>query len=70
MKDPRYGKDLHENEDIDLASFISSAKLCEVRGTLTLGTRTTGITVGDYYKIADGSGNHLGSARVSSYFYK
>ena len=66
MKDPRYGKDLNENEDIDLASFISSAKLCEVRGTLTLGTRTAGITVGDYYKIADGSGNHLGSARVSA----
>ena len=66
MKDPRYGKDLDENEDIDLASFISSAKLCEVRGTLTLGTRTTGITVGDYYKLADGSGNHLGSARVSA----
>jgi hypothetical protein len=66
MKDPRYGKDLNENEDIDLASFISSAKLCEVRGTLTLGTRTAGITVGDYYKLADGSGNHLGSARVSA----
>ena len=66
MKDPRYGKDLDVNNDIDLASFISSAKLCEVRGTLTLGTRTAGITVGDYYKLADGSGNHLGSARVKS----
>ena len=66
MKDERYGKNLDENNDIDLASFISSAKLCEVRGTLTLGTRTSGITVGDYYKLTDGSSNHLGSARVSS----
>ena len=66
MKDVRYGKNLDINNDIDLASFISSAKLCEVRGTLTLGTRTAGITVGDYYKLADGSGNHLGSARVSA----
>jgi hypothetical protein len=66
MKDPRYGKNLDVNNDVDLASFISSAKLCEVRGTLTLGTRTTGITVGDYYKLADGSGNHLGSGRVKS----
>ena len=66
MKDPRYGKNLDVNNDIDLASFISSAKLCEVRGTLTLGTRTSGITVGDYYKLEDGSGNHLGSARVKS----
>jgi len=66
MKDERYGKNLDVNNDVDLASFISSAKLCEVRGTLTLGTRTTGITVGDYYKLADGSGNHLGSARVKS----
>ena len=66
MKDVRYGKNLDINEDIDLASFISAAKLCEVRGTLTLGTRTTGITVGDYYKIADASSNHLGSGRVKS----
>jgi hypothetical protein len=66
MKDVRYGKNLDVNNDIDLASFISSAKLCEVRGTLTLGTRTAGITVGDYYKLVDGSDNHLGSARVSS----
>ncbi len=66
MKDKRYGKDLKINEDLDLASFISSAKLCEVRGTLTLGTNTAGITVGDYYKLADDSGNHLGSGRVSS----
>jgi len=66
MKDIRYGKNLDVNNDIDLASFISSAKLCEVRGTLTLGTRTSGITVGDYYKLTDGSGNHLGSAKVSS----
>tara|TARA_R100001443_G_scaffold5400_1_gene14192 strand:+ start:8122 stop:13824 length:5703 start_codon:yes stop_codon:yes gene_type:complete len=66
MRDPRYGKNLDVNNDIDLASFISSAKLCEVRGTLTLGTRTSGLTVGDYYKLADGSGNHLGSARVKS----
>ena len=66
MKDKRYGKDLKINEDLDLASFISSAKLCEVRGTLTLGTNTAGITVGDYYKLTDDSGNHLGSGRVSS----
>ena len=66
MKDKRYGKDLKLNEDLDLASFISSAKLCEVRGTLTLGTHTPGITVGDYYKLTDDSGNHLGSGRVSS----
>lgn len=66
MKDVRYGKNLDINEDIDLASFISSAKLCEVRGTLTLGTRTAGITVGDYYKIADASSNHLGSGRVKT----
>ena len=66
MKDPRYGKNLDVNNDIDLASFISSAKLCEARGTLTLGTRDSGITAGDYYKLTDGSGNHLGSARVKS----
>jgi len=66
MKDRRYGKDLKLNKDLDLASFISSAKLCEVRGTLTLGTNTAGITVGDYYKLADDSGNHLGSGRVAS----
>ena len=66
MSDKRYGKDLKLNEDLDLASFIASAKLCEVRGTLTLGTHTTGITVGDYYKLTDDSGNHLGSGRVSS----
>ena len=66
MSDKRYGKDLKLNEDLDLASFISSAKLCEVRGTLTLGTHTTGITVGDYYKLTDDSGNHLGSGKVSS----
>ena len=66
MKDVRYGKNLDINEDIDLASFISSAKLCEVRGTLTLGTRTAGITVGDYYKIADASSNHIGSGRVKT----
>ena len=67
MEDPRYGKDLDVNNDVDLASFIASAKLCEVRGTLTLGvTSTTNVTVGDYYKLADASSNHLGSARVSS----
>ena len=63
-------KNLDVNNDIDLASFISAAKLCEVRGTLTLGTRTTGITVGDYYKLADGSGNHLGSGQSKQYLYK
>jgi len=67
MKDPRYGKNLDVNNDIDLASFISSAKLCEVRGTLTLGTRETNLTIGDYYKITDGSGNHLGSGRVKTF---
>ena len=70
MRDKRYGKGLDRDKDIDLASFIASAKLCEDRGTVTYGVATTdNIAVGDYYKLTDGngsSGNHLGSARIKS----
>ena len=67
MKDSRYGKNLDVNNDIDLASFISSAKLCEVRGTVTLSlTDVSSIAVGDYYKRLDSSSNHMASGRVRS----
>ena len=67
MKDPRYGKNLDVNRDIDLASFIGSAKLCEVRGTVELAvTSITSVAVGDYYKLVDSGSNHMGSGRVRS----
>jgi len=67
MKDSRYGKNLDVNNDIDLASFIGSAKLCEVRGTVTLSvTDASSVAVGDYYKRVDSSSNHMASGRVRS----
>jgi len=67
MRDKRYGKGLNLERDIDLASFISSAKLCEVRGTVTIGVATTDlITVGDYYRLENSSGDHIGSGRIKS----
>jgi hypothetical protein len=67
MKDSRYGKNLNVNNDIDLASFIGSAKLCEVRGTVELAVSSiTGVAVGDYYKRVDASSNHMASGRVRS----
>ena len=67
MKDSRYGKNLDVNNDIDLASFIGSAKLCEVRGTVTLSvTDASSVAVNDYYKRVDSSSNHMASGRVRS----
>jgi hypothetical protein len=67
MKDSRYGKNLDVNTDIDLASFIGSAKLCEVRGTIELAVSSiTDVAVGDYYKRVDSSSNHMASGRVRS----
>ena len=67
MKDARYGKNLDVNNDLDLASFIGSAKLCEVRGTVELAlSSVTNVAVGDYYKRVDASSNHMASGRVRS----
>ena len=67
MSDSRYGKNLDVNNDIDLASFISSAKLCEARGTVELYVQSiTNVAVGDYYKLVDSGSNHMASGRVKS----
>ena len=67
MSDSRYGKNLDVNNDIDLASFISSAKLCEARGTVKLYVQSiTDVAVGDYYKLVDSGSNHMASGRVRS----
>jgi len=65
----RYGRKLDINEDIDLASFKSSAKLCDVRSdqTIALTTNASSVAVGDIYKLtSDGtsSGTHVASGTV------
>jgi len=71
LSSPRYGKKLDINNDIDLASFKSSAKLCDVRSdqTIVLNANETSVAVGDIYKLTSdgtGSGTHVASGTVKS----
>ena len=53
-----YGKDLDLDNDINLESFIASARLCDTRSdvTITLVGSSQTVTVGDeYYLTVDGN---------------
>ena len=58
ISDKGYGKDLDLDNDINLESFIASARLCDTRSdvTITLVGSSQAVTVGDeYYLTVDGN---------------
>ena len=65
-----YGKDLDIDTDINLESFIASARLCDTRSTVTITlVDNASVTVGDeFYYTADGSssGTVIASGIVES----
>ena len=66
----RYGKDLKE-DDLDLSSFITAAKLCDTRSDIEikLTGSPSGVSVGDIFQIThDGTstGNHVASGTVTA----
>jgi len=67
ISESRFGKGLDIDNDLDLASFQASAKLCDVRSTVRfiLDANETSIALNDIYKLVDGSGNHVASGTVS-----
>ena len=68
MSSDRYGKNLDTNNDVDLASFITSARLCDVRSDVKamLTANESSIAVGDIYKLVDSNGLHIASGKVSA----
>ena len=67
MSDVRYGKNLDVNNDIDLASFKASAKLCDVRSNVSVAlTSSETIGTGAIYKLSNSDGDHIVSGRVAS----
>ena len=67
MSDVRYGKNLDVNNDIDLASFKASAKLCDVRSNVSVALTTSEtIGAGAIYKLSNSDGDHVVSGRVAS----
>jgi hypothetical protein len=68
LTDRRYGKDL-DLADIDLASFKSTAALCDTRSDVTVtidGAFSTAPTAGAIYKYVDSNSNHVWSGVVKS----
>ena len=70
ISDKGYGKDLDIDTDINLESFIASARLCDTRSTVTITlVDNASVTVGDeFYYTADGSssGTVIASGIVES----
>ena len=70
LRNSRYGKGLTES-DLDLSSFITSAKLCDVRSDITiqLAGSPSGVQAGDIFQVtSDGtsSGTHVASGKVTA----
>ena len=55
MTDKVYGKGLDLNDDIDLSSFITSAKLCDVRSDVTIKLTGGTPTIGNRYVFNPGN---------------
>jgi hypothetical protein len=55
MTNKIYGKGLDLNDDIDLSSFITSARLCDVRSDVTIKVTSGTPTIGNRYVFNPGS---------------
>jgi len=68
LTNDKYGKGLILANDIDLASFKTSALLCDTRSDVTMNLASAAsCTAGDVYKLTDdgtSSGNHVASGKV------
>ena len=61
----RYGKGLNLHNDLNLASFQSAAKLCDVRSDVGVVLNAdSSVAVGDIYKLVNASGGHVASGTV------
>ena len=69
LRSKRFGKDL-EDDDLDLDSFISAAKLCDTRSDITISVASvSGVAVNDIFTLThngQSGGNHVASGKVSS----
>jgi hypothetical protein len=70
MSSKKYGKDLTIEKDVNLESFITSARLCDTRSDITFAlTDNASLNTGDVYKLtSDGtsSGSHIASGKIVS----
>ena len=68
LENDRFGKGLSIDNDIDLASFKTSALLCDTRSDVTVNLASSAsCTAGDVYKITTdntSSGTHVASGKV------
>ena len=62
----RYGRDLDIEEDIDLESFLASARACDTRSDVTILTTVVTVQVGAVYQYAAASGKVLFQGEVKS----
>ena len=69
LRSKRFGKDLEDN-DLDLDSFISAAKLCDTRSDITIKVASVAnVAVNDIFTLThngQSGGDHVASGKVSS----